>query len=86
MSTLLYEHMLRVEAGGRVCRIWREIDITVILTTTNEQLKEKAMAMMYQNAENAFIVATLAGHEFVNSVEVIDKVTGDGVCVHKDWP
>jgi len=86
MSTLLYEHMLRIEANGRICRIWREIHLDNRPAVSNDALKEKAQLMLEDNVGISLITATLAGHEFVNSVEVIDKVSGDGVCVHKDWP
>lgn len=81
---LLYEHMLRIKASGLICRIWRAANQQLLVS--NEDLKADAMTIMYRERDLLNIVNQLIRHDHVNSVEVIDAASGDGICVHKDWP
>jgi len=84
---LLFEHMIRAETKKYICRIWRQVEDYGI-AVTNKELKKKAIELLETPPIDD--VKTVAGiivsAAFVNSVEVIDRETGDGICVHKDWP
>jgi hypothetical protein len=82
---LLFEAMIRVETEKYVCRIWRQINgITII---TNELLAQMARKIMVNDTVNLIsMVEALIFFDKVNSVEIVDRITGCGVCVHKDWP
>lgn len=95
MSELLFEHMIRIEANGRVCRIWRAVNTASGLSTghvlTNEEVEaiawEKLMDLPHLPSWK-FEIATLtmiANIDGVNSVEIVGR-NGNGMCVHKDWP
>lgn len=84
MSTFLYERMIRVEACGLVCRIWRAES-----AIDNSALSRMAMELMclpLGALSLRELVARLVEVEGVNSVEVTSRETGCGLCVHKDWP
>lgn len=85
MAHLLFEDMIRAETDRHVCRIWRQVDDTYD-GASNSQIKHLAIEMLMQHYEPIAIVTSLAKHARVNSVEVIDRKSGDGVCVHVDWP
>jgi len=53
---------------------------------SDESLRELAIHLMKSDFNLTEIVNQLVYNERVNSVEVINKATGDGICVHKDWP
>lgn len=78
----LYEDMIRAETPTRICRIWRQQSDDV----ANIELKQIALTMLQSEDDIPHIVTQLANFARVNSVEVIDRETGDGVCVHVDWP
>lgn len=86
MAELLYEYMIRAEAAGKVCRIWREMGPFPLRLYTNLELKVKAIKLMYVGDDLIEIARQLVEIQTVNSVEVLDRETGDGICVHKDWP
>jgi len=83
MTDFLYEEMIRAETPHRVCRIWRQFGIGGL---SDESLRELAIHLMKSDFNLTEIVNQLVYNERVNSVEVINKATGDGICVHKDWP
>lgn len=81
---LLFEYMIRAETHDRVCRIWRQAEGP--RATVTADIKSLAISVMRSGGSLVEIVTELVNFDGVNSVEVIDKKTGDGVCVHKDWP
>jgi hypothetical protein len=83
MSDLLFEWMIRAETATHVCRIWREMSWPQ--QPTNKELKAEAVKML-SIVTLKDIVEHLVLVDGVNSVEIIDRSTGDGICVHKDWP
>jgi CTP:molybdopterin cytidylyltransferase MocA len=86
VSKLLYEDMIRAETAARVCRIWRQRQ-SGHPVLSNDDLKQAAVElMMTGDLSLGEIARSLIKHARVNSVEVIERATGDGVCVHKDWP
>ena len=77
---LLYEYMIRVESNGYICRIWHaDKDIAV-------ELRAFVEGVLDHNAALSVMVTDIVCLEGINSVEIIYKSTGDGMCVHKDWP
>jgi len=87
---LLFEDMIRVETGDYVCRIWRqqpEDDEISALSITNDLIRDYVMARLgMPDCSITCLARDVAGASRVNSVEIIDRATGCGVCVHKDWP
>lgn len=81
---LLFEDMICAKGGGLICRIWREHGPDI--STSNEDIKSEAMGMLYAKLDLRRIAEILIAHDRVNSVEVINRETRDGICVHKDWP
>lgn len=82
---LLYEDMLRIEANGLVCRIWRQTDGP--FTLSNAELKARAVQLMWGDPPLLRPIARqIIECSGINSVEVIHRDTGDGICIHKDWP
>ncbi len=80
----LFEDMLRIETRKYVCRIWREVSNPNV---SNRQLKLLAIdTLNKQMLGPSAMVMKLIKFERVNSVEVVDRKTGDGICLHKDWP
>lgn len=83
----LFEHMIRAETKQHVCRMWREMVSATDIS--NEELKNRAVSLMTEYYTVGFIdgvAGVLVGIPGVNSVEIIDRRTGDGCCVHKNWP
>jgi hypothetical protein len=82
---LLWEFMIRAETATHVCRIWRSAGSPKDMT--NEDLKKAATEMIWNEQFDPIDVAEkLVLVDKVNSVEIIRRHTGDGICVHKDWP
>lgn len=85
--TYLYEHMLRISLeDGRVCRIWRQersLDEGPYIIDNDELRTIAARQMNLTPGVGAII--SICQFEGVNSVEIIDR-TGQGMCVHKNWP
>lgn len=85
--TLLFEDMIRAETETHICRIWRQFDGWAPSRIENMALKELATEFMARKDLSVTdIVTALVSVDRVNSVEIIDRESGDGVCVHKDWP
>lgn len=88
--TLLFEHMIKVETETHVCRIWRqERDLSYnwpYLGIDDDDLKLLAAEIIKKNGINKAVLSALVEVSRVNSVEVVDRLTGCGICVHKDWP
>ena len=85
---LLFEDMIRVETGQFVCRIWRQQSLEVAYASNNERLAliAKQLMLRHQDQPRTDIIKEIVEYQGVNSVEIIDRFTGCGVCVHKDWP
>lgn len=84
---LLFEEMIRAETEQLICRIWRAQIRQIPETTTNAALKQSAIELLAKPFTFHDMAKWLiAGHPSINSVEIIDRATGDGVCIHKDWP
>lgn len=84
---ILFESMIRAETKQHVCRIWREG--VLVTDISDEELKQRAVSMMTDYHEVGFsggVAAALVKFPGVNSVEIVDRKTGDGICVHKNWP
>ena len=89
-DSFLYEHMIRAETEEYICRIWRQA-VADPFTFSNDQLKSAAIAEIYliafgRHSDIVNALNIIAKHEHVNSVEIINRKTGDGLCVHKNWP
>ena len=84
MSTLTFEDMIRAETERHVCRIWRKRDMELGSTA---MMKYVALdTMKISSADLMTMTRVLIEFEGVSAVEIIDRRTGDGVCVYKDWP
>jgi len=94
---LLFEDMIRVETNEYVCRIWRQagdygISNGVLKGRAERAMLKKASAAqqmldwVLQTEVHRDIATELVREARVNSVEIVDRTTGCGVCVHKDWP
>jgi hypothetical protein len=82
--TLTFEDMIRAETDMYVCRIWwKRIDNS---PSDKEMLKCTSRDTMRQFSDIDAMVRSIAACEEVSAVEIIDRRTGDGVCVYKDWP
>lgn len=69
------------------CRIWREEAATdEDEGVSNDTLRDYAIDLMLQGGSPRNVAGSLVIYSRVNSVEVVDKLTGCGTCVHKDWP
>ena len=79
-QNLLYEDMIRVETETDVCRIWRGYNYN------NEELRRQALALMSRAELTYNIVSQLVRYEGVSAVEMVDRKTGCGICVYRDWP
>lgn len=84
--SLLFEDMIRAETEERVCRIWRQVNQEHINWPTNSDVKEIARSALGSDSSLINICIKIVNLDGVNSVEVIERSTGDGICVHKDWP
>jgi len=82
-GTLLFESMLRIETDKYVCRIWRQHGESGIGLLA---LKYLAKELLQKDGNLKDMATALAQHERVNSVEIIFRAGGDGICVHVDWP
>jgi hypothetical protein len=87
---LLYEQMICAQTKDHRCRIWRES--TREVSISNDDLKIRAADLLndkkFLTGEAGFfavcnLLITYAG---VNTVEVVELSTGDGICVYKNWP
>lgn len=82
MNTLLFEEMIRAQNDTHVCRIWRQVH-----TENSSDLGSFALGVMNDDMLSTYEkVRVIVGNVNVNSVEIIDRETGCGLCVHKDWP
>lgn len=87
--TLLFEDMIRAETERYICRIWRQVDNYDTAGFSNDDLRIRAEAMLMDEGMTLYlqrIAEILVLERRVNSVEIIARSTGDGICVHKDWP
>lgn len=78
----LLENMIRAETKEQVCRIWRDPGKGELY---DHEIKNRALVWM-ENTTIAFSIIKIAEIPGVNSVEIINRETGDGTCVHKNWP
>ena len=79
---LLYEHMIKAETDVFVCRIWAATSITScynVQVLARELLEKNIHTPMHA-------MKALVSMEGINSVEIINRADGCGMCVHKDWP
>jgi hypothetical protein len=83
-DTFLTEKVMRIESSKYVCRVWtasNSDDAEVETAATN--------ALIYLEEFPSTIEATtsdLAAFSGINSAEIVDKSSGAGLCVHKNWP
>jgi hypothetical protein len=83
---LLFEDMIRAETKKYVCRIWKRY-CTPSLELSNEELKQRVIDKL--NHDFPFkkdMAEDIARYRGVSAVEIVDRRTGDGVCVYRDWP
>lgn len=85
-STFVFENLLCVTTDKFRCRVWREAMSYPSLS--DNQLKGQIERRMMAGDGDSLMdfILDFVAHEGVNSVEVINVATGDGICVHKDWP
>jgi len=88
-DTFLIERMIRVETKAHVCRIWRdpdkgELSDSEIATRASTYLKDGVCGGGILSGPES-VAPLLAQIDGVNSVEIINR-TGNGICVHKNWP
>lgn len=90
MIKLTFEKMLRTESEHFIARIWRtptDADDHV----TDENVKSWALGgLLAMESHLGSLQDTLSGiaHGIssVSAVEIINKSTGDGLIVYKNWP
>lgn len=86
----LYERVARVESRTYFCRLW----IDEIVPSDVEQLRllvEGVLMVLeqYYPPSSVAVKDALYGickEEGVNSVEIVLRSNGAGMCVHKNWP
>jgi hypothetical protein len=82
---LTFEDMIRAETETHVCRMWRKQDAFVL--SNKDLLKDIARdTMNISSADIQTMVKVMIVFDELSAVEIIDRKTGDGVCVYKDWP
>lgn len=80
----LMEYMIRAESETYVCRIWRDEGPHRLPNDNIKEMAEREIdPAIIDVRATCFNIANWSG---VNSVEIISKVTGDGICIHKNWP
>lgn len=84
MSKFLSEYMIRAETESRVCRMWRQCGPSYEMS--NDELKSFAVEIMNRHNSLVVLASLLVAIDGNNSVEIIERSSGDGICIHKDWP
>jgi hypothetical protein len=82
---LLYEDMIRVETPVHICRIWREHHLFPRIGD-NDKVRNDVHAWLLLSRDLKETATWIVEIDKVNSVEIISRETGCGICVHKDWP
>lgn len=84
-DSYVFENVWSVETDKYKCRIWRGIEHYAVSDSELTSRVRKQMEHHEGGALMDFLMDTIC-HEGVNSVEITYKATGDGICVHKNWP
>jgi len=80
MSNLLFEHMIRIETATLICRIWAAQEVSSVNT------RAQAEVVIGQPIPWQAMLEKIAYLDGVNSVEILNRTTLEGMCVHRDWP
>ena len=82
---LTFELMTRVETDTHVCRIWSE-DMPSGGKSALVHIAKLALMELRDPVDLNNAVISIAEFKGVSAVEIINRATGDGLCVYKNWP
>lgn len=83
----LFEMITRAESKNYICRIWRER--TEFFSTLQERAEILLLKLEWDSNPKLGmegVIQELCSFEGVNSVEIIERESGCGLCLHKNWP
>lgn len=85
-DSFLYERVTKIETTHYICRIWATDDEKLDLFTITKDAESDLRYLETDQNKFLDVMKSIVTHEGVNSVELIRRSTGSGVCIHKNWP